>query len=597
MTLKDYLAENIIIMDGATGTYYAQLMDSKSTISEKGNMSHPSIIETIHNQYIQAGAKLIRTNTFAANTVSLRSSIHHVKEVIKRAYSIAWGCTINKKIWVAANMGPIPEERDSEEEQRFEEYFSLIDTFLESGVKLFNFESFSDLHYLKQIIPYIKNKDQTVDIITSFSLNSYGYTKKGISVNRLLNTLKQMKDLTAFGFNCGVGIGHLYNIIKKIDIEDCSILVSPNAGYPDTIYERTVYQSNASYFADMMMQIKDLGVSIMGGCCGTTPKHIENICHRLQGDYRVVHRVKKENHISEKAKPAIPNQFMEKLKQNHFVLAVELDPPHSSNADKLMEGAHRLKAEGIDVITIADSPLGRARADAMLMAAKINKEVGIEVMPHICCRDKNIISIKSTIFGAYIEGIRNILLVTGDPIPSEERLEVKSVFNMNSIGLMSLMKELNCDFNEDDKISYGGALNPNLKHGDKIIKRVKAKKEAGAKFLLTQPIFDKSAIQIIQEIKNQVDIKILGGIMPLVSYKNAAFIKNEIAGMDIPDTIMNRFDKTMTREEAEKEGIAIAVDIGCQLKPYVDGLYMMTPFNRVHMILKILKQIDVVKGV
>lgn len=589
MHLKDYLKNKILVADGAMGTYYSIKTDKNTTVSELANINNRKIIETIHNEYIDAGAKLIRTNTFSANTVSLKCSRIELRKIITEGYDIAAHCAKDKEVFVGASIGPIPEKLDSDEDSILDEYYFIIDTLLDQGADIFIFETFSNTHYIKKLSKYILSKNEQAEIIAQFKVNSFGYSKDGISARRLIEEARKINGLVAYGFNCGIGVRHLYKVIRLLDIEDENIVAIPNAGYPDKIYERTVYRDNAKYFGEAIIDIKKLGVKIIGGCCGTTPSHIKEIVKSLDGDYEpssISHRnaVKKARNVN-----VVPNRFYKKLQDNEFVVAVELDPPHNGSAMKIMECAHRLKAEGVDVITIADSPLSRPRADSIIIANKIAKEVGIDVMPHICCRDKNVIALKSVIMGAHIEKIRNLLLVTGDPIPSEERIETSSVFNVNSIKLMELVKELNVDYDNDDAMIYGGALNPNLTHVDKIIKRIKRKQEAGAKYLLTQPVYNEKAINNLKMIKENTDIKILGGIMPIVSYRNAQFLNNEIAGIEIPDDVCNMFSKDMTREEAENVGVRVAVDMALNIKEIVDGIYLMTPFNRVEMVSKIIK--------
>ena len=591
MLLKDYLKNKILITDGAMGTYYSIKTNKNTTVSELANIKDQEIIKTIHNEYIEAGAKLIRTNTFSANTVSLGCTRNELRKIITEGYKIATNCAMNKDIYVGASIGPIPEKLNLDRETILDEYYFIIDVLLDLGADIFVFETFSNTKYIKILTKYILSRNEQAEIIAEFKVNSFGYSKEGISARRLIEEARQIEGLVAYGFNCGIGVRHLYKVIRLLDIQDDNIVAIPNAGYPDKIYERTVYRDNAIYFGETIIDVKKQGAKIIGGCCGTTPNHIKEIVKSLDGDYTpstVLHKntTKKKRNIN-----VVHNKFYEKLQNNKFVIAVELDPPHNGNAQKIMECSHRLKAEGVDIITIADSPLSRPRVDSIIMANKISKEVGIDVMPHICCRDKNVIALKSVIMGAHIEDIRNFLLVTGDPIPSEERIDTSSVFNVNSIKLMELVKELNVDYDKDDRIIYGGALNPNLTYVDKIIKRIKKKQEAGAKYLLTQPVYNEKAINNLKIIKENTDIKILGGIMPIVSYRNAQFLNNEIAGIEIPEDICNMFSKDMTREEAENVGVKIAVDMAMNIKEIVDGIYLMTPFNRVEMVSKIINSI------
>ena len=270
------------------------------------------------------------------------------------------------------------------------------------------------------------------------------------------------------------------------------------------------------------------------------------------------------------------------------VIAVELDPPFNQDAQKLMEGAFQLKQSGVDIITIADSPLARARADSVLLAAKVSAMVDIPVMPHIACRDRNRISMHSTLLGAHINGIRNLMIVTGDPVPSGERDNTKSVFDFNSIRFMEYVKELNQEIFLQDAFSYGGALNQNQANEDQVMKRMQKKIDAGLSWFMTQPIYSDEEVEKLGRMKQELNTKILCGIMPLVSYRNAMFIKNEMPGIQVPDEIVAQYRPDMSRAEAEDVAVRISLSIMEKLEEVADGFYFMTPFNRVSLITRII---------
>lgn len=588
---QDLLHQGIVMMDGAMGTYYANKQNDYLNLCEKANITHPEVIKEIHLEYINAGAQVIRTNTFSANSFDLNESFEEVERLINKGYHIAVEAVEGKEVLVACSIGPISESSQLTEEEILNEYDRIIDAFLGLGAELFLFETFSHTEYIRHFVEYIKGKSDTAEILASFAVNYQGYSKKGLSIKRILEDLEQIEGLTAFGFNCSVGAGHLLNLLKAVDTEKYPIIAMPNAGYPEVNLDRTFYRDNAEYFAETIMEICSQGITVVGGCCGTTPKHIQYIAAKLKNLGAVSVRKKEVSHIGKVHNQKVRNAFHEKLTKNEFVIAVEIDPPFGYDVTKLMEAAHILKAEGVDIITIADSPLGKVRLDSLMMAAKIHREVGIDVMPHVCCRDKNSIALKALLSAAYVEGIRNYLFVTGDPIPDGSRNEAKAVFHMNSVKLMSLVKEMNSELEVSDRFIYGGALNPKLPNIERVIDKVIEKREAGAEYLLTQPIYTQQEIDNLALIKERTGIKILGGILPLVSYRNARFIDNEFAGMNIPEVIINRFKPEMNREEAEAVGIECAVEVVKAMRGLVDGLYFMTPFNRATMIAKILKQL------
>ncbi|NLN42077.1 MAG: bifunctional homocysteine S-methyltransferase/methylenetetrahydrofolate reductase [Clostridiales bacterium] len=591
--IKEYLKDSILITDGAMGTYYSHITGSETTISELSNKQNPELIKGIHKEYIEAGAKLIRTNTFSANSFTLGISRQDIKELIAAGYEIAKSAAKDHDVFVAASIGPIPELVEGkilEKDAILDEYLFIANSFLNLGANIFIFETFSSTEYIKEVSEYIKSINPKAFILTQFALNTNGFTRKGISARRIQKQIKQVDSVDAYGFNCGIGPTHLYNIIKKLDFSKDIVSALPNSGYPVIINERTVYQQNPGYFAQKLIDIKDLGVGIIGGCCGTTPLHIKALAQEL--DMQPVDPViiTKPDIRKEMKPPVYPNTFAEKLKNNEFTIAVELDPPYGTNLEKMIKGARELKDGGVDILTIADSPMARVRTDSVMTAAKIKREVGIDVMPHICCRDKNIIALKSSLLAAHIEGIRNLLLVTGDPVPSPERNDIKSVFNLNSIKLIEMVTEMNKEVFAHEPYFLGGALNLNVLNKDVEIRRMELKAEKGAKFFLTQPIFYDNVIEYLKKIKNHYSVKILAGIIPLVSYRNAMFLNNEVPGIDISPEYIQRFSPHMSRQEAEDVGIDIAVELITKIKDHVDGIYLITPFNRTSMIAKIIKK-------
>jgi len=593
--IKGYLNENILITDGAMGTYYAEITGKYNVFSEFANITEPEVIERIHGEYIAAGAKLIKTNTFSANSIILDIPRSEVKKIIVAAIDIAKTASHNKNIFIAASIGPIPEIVDTiaiAQEKIIDEYKFIIDTFLERKTKIFIFETFSDTASLKEIAKYIKEKDDSTFILAQFATTPEGFTRKGISNENIMADVKNNPNIDAYGFNCGVGPAHLYNSLKKNIFIDDIVAISPNAGYPEVVHERTVYIQNPNYFAEKMQEISRLGVKILGGCCGTTPAHIKQMVELIQASSK--RQLLQEDTITKEV-PDLNcktlDGFYEKMKKKQFVIAVELDPPFHADSALILEKARICKEHGVDIITIADSPMGRARVDSVMMAAKIKREVGIEVMPHLCCRDKNVNALKSALLAAHIENIRNVLVVTGDPVALGDKNDIKSVFNLNSFKLAELISIMNKEVFAQNPVKIGGALNLNATNYNGEIARMLKKSEMGATFFLTQPIFDDHVIALLPQLKQYNHVKILGGIMPLVSYRNAQFINNEVAGIRIPDQIINQFDKDMGKEEAENLGIEIAVEIANKIKDHVDGVYFIVPFNRVEMIMKIIEKI------
>lgn len=619
MILKDYLQKNRLIADGAFGTYYISLYADGSraetgltagNMPELANCLAPERVVKIHREYIEAGARLIRTNTFASNTKSLADDLDAVKENIRMAVACAKkavdeagcrlpesteaedaGADIQKKeqdVYIVGDIGPIPVEGAPDIQKLTEEYIAIGETFLKEGVNILLFETFPELEMILPAIRFLKeNRDCT--IMVHFSVNQFGYSNTGLSAKRLLSEAEACGYVDGTGLNCGVGPGHMEQLVKKfVYSKNMFLSVFPNSGYPKYRNHHLTFTDNADYFTEKMKETAESDVQIFGGCCGTTPKYIKMLAAEISPD-----RVEKETEkpIAEDLQTTpVSYGFIENRKKNpeHKLIAVELAPPVNANDEKLLDAAHILKNASVDVVTFPDSPSGRTRADSVLMAEKVRIETGLCVMPHICCRDKNAIAIRSTILGAKLNQITNFLLLTGDPVPVLFRQTTKSVFNFDSVGMMKIVQEMNGEEFKDAPVTYGGAINHNRTNIKAETERIRRKMAAGAVFFMTQPVFSKEQAEIVRNMKAETGATILVGIMPLVSRKNAVFMKNEMTGIEIPDNIISRYRDDMSREEGEACGIQIAREFMAMTNDFADGYYFSFPFNRVHMLKKIL---------
>lgn len=583
-TIQDTLKRQKLLLDGAFGTYYGQLYDTKE-LPELANTKYPERVRKIHEEYMAAGAQMIRSNTFASNTVSMNMPWEAVEENIRKGYGLAQEAAQGKNIFVAADIGQIPFENRWEKEELSKEYVKICQTFLEEGASIFVFETFSDLDDIREAIALIGNQ---AFVIVQFSVNQFGYSNSGLSARKLVQRAEQIEEIDAIGFNCGVGPGHMQQIIRNITFSGKKMLTAlPNAGYPQNLSNRMIFDNrNIDYFAAKVSDIAADGADIVGGCCGTTPEYIRRMKDKLS-----FVQPEKSNAVTGEEKEELPKKDGSFFagKAGKKLIAVELAPPLGCDDEKLMDAAHLLLKSGVDVLTFPDSPSGRTRADSILMAEKVARETGMCVMPHICCRDKNAIAMRSQLLGAHINHIRNFLVITGDPIPAMVRNSVKSVFNFDSVGLMRIMNDMNEEQFEGEPICYGGAINQGRRNLDVEIGRVKKKMEAGATFFLTQPISTKESAERVRRIKEETGARILCGIMPFVSLKNAIFMKNEMTGIDVTEEVLSRYREDMTREEGEMAGIMLAKEMMALTEDFADGYYFSFPFNRVGMLEKILK--------
>jgi homocysteine S-methyltransferase len=588
MTLHEYMQHNILITDGAMGTYFATKEQKDNAVSERALSKEPEKIKTIHREYIDAGASLIKTNTFLLNSQALGIDKVECKKLQKIAIKLAKEAIAesSNQVFLAGDIGPISEYSNADEVDIFDEYRQLVDVFLEEGVDAILFETFSDLHYLDNLSLYIKEKSPSTFVIATLTVNKNGYTSTGMSVKKVFSQFAKMQALDACGLNCGIGSGHMYQVVAQAKLPTNKyVMIGPNAGYPEQFNNRMVFMDNANYFGENAKKLAQLGVRILGACCGTTPNYVKQVKDSIKAlDLKkslvpiYVNNLSLDEVDHNKEINIVKNEFLQKLGSGKKVVAVELDPPYDADDTNFLACGKKLSELPVDIVTLADS---------IMMSIKLNHVSHIDVMPHVCCRDRNMVAMRSALLGGYVNDIRNLLLVTGDPLPLESRAKTSNVFDYNSIRLMEFVKEMNEEHFMKDPFVYGGALNYSGTNVDKIIERMQRKIEAGAAYFLTQPIYSDEDIERIGLLRERTKAKILAGVMPFVSFTNANFVKNEFAGIHVPEEVVARYHKEMSREEAELVGAQLGTELAAKLHPVCDGYYFMLPFNRISMMEKI----------
>lgn len=592
MRLLDKIKDHILLMDGAMGTYYNQQYGTELE-AEEANLVHPEEITAIHKAYIEAGAELIRTNTFAVNHLMFPK-----QEECKGAIHAAIACArqavaeSSREVEIAASIGPIRQTVTEDDENTIKEYQFLINSMLAEGIRIFVFETMLELKWVQPLSEYCKSQCEESVVIVQFSLNPSGYTQYGFGMKEIIDKLCQMETVDILGFNCGVGAAHLRKLLEKQTFpKECMLSVLPNAGYQQELRGRMHYGDDPEYYAKQMERMIPLGINIAGGCCGTTPEHIAALKKVLGGQAPQPKEVVEENADGESVSNAAPTDFISKLERGEKVFIVELDAPFDAQMDKFSKGVYALKENGVDMITVSDSPLARSRADAALLAVYAKRLTDISVMPHVAMRDRNLIGLRSEILGAHANGIRDFLVITGDPVGLDNRGKITGVFDVNSIRFMEYLQHMNEEIFPDQPVYYGGALNYAGNNIRAIAGRMRKKMEAGCAYFLTQPIFSEEDVQRVIELKEMTGAKIICGLMPLVSYRNALFMKNEMPGIHVNDEILNRYDPEMSREEAEDTAVALCLDIAEALRGAADGFYLMTPFHRVGLVNRIINAI------
>lgn len=584
MNLLEKLKRGTVFFDGAMGTYYADKYGREPEYCEFANLSYPNRIESIHNEYIASGSDVITTNTFGANTEGLDCDWETVEKIIESGWAIAKKAVHGSPVAVFADIGPIPHVEGLD---NTEEYLRIVDCFLRLGAENFLFETFSSFEVLETLAKHIKKETPSSIVICSFAVSADGFTREGVSLSRIQKAMNADENVDIFGLNCMCGPIHMAKLISEIAVSDKPLIAQPNAGYPTQIGNRVYFENNSDYYARGLVEISASGASIIGGCCGSTPEHIAK-AHKLfyqKSSEIPLPKAAKTQATIEKSE----NRLWDKLEHGKKVFAVELDPPANSDIRAFMEGAAALRDAGADAITIADCPISRARADSSMLASKLRRELDIDTIPHMTCRDRNIIATKALLLGLNIEGVNNVLVVTGDPVPSSERGTIKSVFNFNSVVLANYIHDLGEEFIRGPFRVFA-ALNLNALNFDIQLRHAKEKLEHGVDAFLTQPVHSSRALANLKTARSELSGKILGGVMPIVSHRNACYMNSEIAGISVSDEIIAQYEG-LDKEQASRLAVTLTTEIAKSMEPFVDGYYMITPFMRTDLICEIMKNL------
>lgn len=586
------------------GTYLSQLSRAGLEKCELANLQQPQQVLQVHRAYLQAGAKALKTNTFAANPAALANDVALLQQVISAGWRLANQAALElpeaERPFIFADIGPFAAAAEAGLCLDVQAGLRpVVDCFLQLGAENFLFETFSDEAGLPELAAYIKRQCPQAFVVVSFAIQPDGYTRTGRAGAELLRTVQACPQIDAAGFNCVSGPYHLGKYLQEQQLQPADgqlLSIMPNAGYPTVINNRTFFGNNPEYFAEQLGRIAEMDVRLLGGCCGTTPEHIAAVAERL----RLLKHNKAENKAGrfvavgdvsvgdlDVAAQSLPNRFRSKAEADEKLLAVELEPPQDVNLPQFMEKAKILQQAGVDIITVPDCPIGRARMDSSLLACKLHRELGVDVLPHMTCRDRNLNATKALLLGLSVEGVNNVLIVTGDPIPTAERDEIKSVFNFNSRILAKYISNLN-ETTLQTPFYICGALNVNARNFDVQLRLAEEKLQNGVQMLLTQPVLSKQGALNLRRAHQQLGAKILAGIMPPVSYRNACFMHNEISGITLDEELIESY-RDKTPEEARALGVQVACQVVQGVAEFCDGFYMIPPFNKVDIICDILE--------
>ena len=583
MDIRTHLAQKRpFLFDGAMGTWYAAQPGRTGQRCELANLDHPDEIAAIHRAYLDSGCQAVKTNTFSAGADLARGEEALAHDIIRTGCAIALEAASHYDALVFADLGPIPGDLPNAGDL----YRTQADWFLSAGVTHFLLETLPDDNGVAQLAAYLKAQCPDSFLLVSFAVDAAGVTRSGRQGVELLTAVSQLPGVDTVGCNCVCGPHHLLSYLRTLPAFPCPVSIMPNAGYPTVLGRRTFFQGQPDYFAGQLAQLVQSGADIVGGCCGTTPDHIAAAARALAQPVEQSPTVTAAGEAPRRAPQ--PNPLWDKFQAGKRVVAVELDPPADDDLSFFTKGVVELQQAGADIVTIADCPVGRPRADSSLLACKVRRELGVEPLPHMACRDRNLNATKALLLGLSMEGVHNVLLVTGDPVPAEDRSEVKSVFNFNSRKLARYVSTLNEQLTTPFRIF--GALNLNAHNFDVQLRLAVEKEECGMSGFLTQPVLSAEALENLKKARSVLKGKILGGIFPVVSHRNACFLNNEISGMRVCDEIIRLYEGR-DREEAEHLAVTISARIAQEISPYTDGFYLMTPFRRVALMTRIMEEL------
>jgi homocysteine S-methyltransferase len=614
---RTYLSENIVVFDGAMGTMLYSKGVYINRCYEELNLSAPQLVHAIHRQYLNAGAHVLETNTFGANRFKLTPHGFGKKleainyQGVKLAREVA-----GDEAYVAGSIGPLgiriePWGKTSVEEAEaaFAEQAVAL---LEGGVDLFVLETFYDVNEIHQAIKAIR-KLTDKPIVAMMTINEEGNALYGTTPDVFTVKLDEW-GADAIGLNCSVGPKAMYDTFEKIrSFTTKPMIAQPNAGAPKVIDGRMIYLCNPEYFGEYAKRFIQLGVRMLGGCCGTNPEHIKWVANAVRAHSPATRKFTPTEKMKADQIETPPDlkivtlpeksTFAARMAKKEFLISAELTPPKGCDPGKILEAARQLKDSGIHAINIPDGPRASARMSPMSLAILIEQQVGIETILHYCCRDRNILGIQSDLLGAAAIGLRNILCITGDPPKVGNYPEATAVFDIDAIGLTNVVYRLNHGLDlggnaigRPTGFLIGVGANPGAIDLDLEISRFRWKVDAGAEFAITQPVFDDQLLERFLEKIKDVRIPVLAGIWPLASLKNAEFMNNEVPGASVPEPIMERMRAAGSSEAQREEGIIIAREALAKVRRLVDGVQISVPFGRAETVLKVLEGLDHLDG-
>jgi methionine synthase / methylenetetrahydrofolate reductase(NADPH) len=594
----NYLQEKVLLGDGAIGTYLYIKGIELGKNTDRLNLSDPDLIYSVHEEYIRAGSQLIETNTFGANHFKLLAGglEDKVREINLAGVEIARRAA-GAEIYVAGSVGPTgiefpldASETDlSEVEAAFAEQIGAL---LEGEVDVLILETFTHLDELLAAIRTVRHLAADIPIVAQMAYPSRGRTARGDNAFKC-GTAAIKAGASVVGANCGRGVKSMLAAMEKLAPlkEQVPLSAFPNAGFPEIVGHRVIYPAQPEYMAQVIGEMIKLGARLVGGCCGTTPTHIQEFRKHLRIARRPAARVlatRMEGEITtEEPRAGDGGLLLRELRPDRLPILVELDPPTHLDVSGVLRGARVLAESGTDAITLGESPLAVLRTDNLALAHRIREEVGIKTVIHLTCRDRNALGLQSHIMGAHLLGIDSILAVTGDPATSSDQPGVSGVFDVRSFGLVRMISRFNQGCNMAGRkvkgctdFSIGVAFSYRPANPEVQLRRLERKAALGAHYVMTQPFFDAAEVEQMMEKTSHLDLLIFPGIFPLISARNADFLHHEVPGISIPEHLRKRLWQYDNVEDQRRVAMDFTRELVAAIAPFVDGLYFVSPLNK-----------------
>ncbi|HEY0592440.1 MAG TPA: bifunctional homocysteine S-methyltransferase/methylenetetrahydrofolate reductase [Thermoanaerobaculia bacterium] len=604
-TLAD---SHIYLFDGAMGTMLYSRGFFINRCYDELNLREPAAVEGIHREYRKAGAEILETNTYGANRVKLRAFglDGELAEINQRGAELAREAA-GDSAWVAGAVGPLgirlePYGPTALEEAR--QYFrEQVQALVAGGVDVILLETFSSLAEIEQGILAVRDVS-SLPVIAQVTIGTDCRTTYGDEPAAIARRL-DAAGADVIGLNCSVGPDIMLDAVEKmVAVTAKKISAQPNAGLPREISGRQIYMASPEYMAEYGKRLITKGVKFLGGCCGTTPAHIRMMADAVRPlsprrQFVVVEHDTDRN--GEKAMQPVPlverSAWGARLARGEFVTTIEITPPKGPDPTRMLQSVRSIRDAGVHGVNIPDGPRAQNRMGAMAVAVLIQQQVGIEAILHYCCRDRNLLGMHSDLLGAAALGLRNLLLITGDPPKMGPYPEATAVFDIDSIGLTNMVNLMNHGLDlggnplggEQTKFTIGVGVNPGHLDLDQELGRLEWKVKAGAEYAITQPVFDVRKLEYFLGRVEKWNLPIVAGIWPLVSYRNAQFMNNEVPGVSVPDEVMERMRvaSETSKEHALREGVAIARDTLAAVRGRVAGVQVSAPLGRVDLALQV----------